>query len=136
LLSSSPIISKTNGKNVRKVVLMAVGLALLVLPALANDGVLPEPNGNPTRAHDRLTQTPMTCLMPPLPSLLMDNGETPMDFVKTGAVRLNDFMQNADVYLHCVGTKAWIAANAAYQKFAAAAQVQMQRMQNKPAPAN
>jgi hypothetical protein len=109
-------------------------LVALAGPASAQD-TAPAAQDGPS-VPDRLVQTSMACLPPPLPSLMLNNAETPSDMVKLGVSRLNDFAQNASVYLNCIGNKAMIAANAVYQKLLAEAQRRMNGTEaDKKAPA-
>ena len=96
--------------------LVLVILTLMAASAFASDGVAPKTNS--ISPHDRLVRTPMTCMMPPLPSLMLDNSETPLDIAKLGAAELSDFVQNTAIYLGCLGMKAKIIVTNLYIRFA------------------
>jgi hypothetical protein len=100
---------------VRKFCLVAfAALMLVAVSAFASDGVAPPTNN--VSPHDRLVGTPMSCMMPPLPSLYLGGG-TPLDSVKMGVTELSDFVQDTAIYLGCLGAQAKIMASNLSMKF-------------------
>jgi hypothetical protein len=112
----------------RRVLIVLVVMALITFPARAQEVA--------TSAHADLTETPMECMMPALPSLLMSHAGSPIDSFKSGMTNVSDYAQDVAIYLNCAGNKMWVEANDFCQSAIDIARVKWKQMQEKKNSAN